>query len=401
MPTWMEKIKDRLTEKEDLKSLFIELLPDNRVSTVMVVSYVPTDKDSFPVFMDLVARIAMDQKTVPDNLLLHFEGIPAKDIPFTSKLPVKDSEKAFRFIVSHGGITENNSVPLRKAAYLRACQKELTAENFQALDHSSGYKRFVAYEDAMKKVAAGKQAKQFYTIVETEQGIRVFNDGLSGTRKFRDYLQSTADNFYSGSLQDVESLNIYRIETVSRRMLELSNGSQTSMPQAAMEILANYKPSVTFDMHPTGKNLDRFITANALELSARNWNIMTLQDIADRGYAHLPADESFAYKKDFLPVEKSIREIIRQKDLRRDYPFQQKMDELQNAAKSLAGTLLNRDGVRKDYQRTIQSVGVSKDTIQVQTAVKLHNKPESPRDNEKKKVKTKNASPQKQAKPKL
>ena len=71
MPAWMEKIKDRLTEKEDLKSLFIELLPDNRVSTVMVVSYVPTDKDSFPVFMDLVARIAMDQKTVPDNLLLH------------------------------------------------------------------------------------------------------------------------------------------------------------------------------------------------------------------------------------------------------------------------------------------------------------------------------------------
>ena len=71
MPAWMEKIKDRLTEKKDLKSLFIELLPDKRVSTVMVVAYVPTDKDSFPVFMDLVARIAMEQKTVPDNLLLH------------------------------------------------------------------------------------------------------------------------------------------------------------------------------------------------------------------------------------------------------------------------------------------------------------------------------------------
>ena len=401
MPAWMEKIKDRLTEKKDLKSLFIELLPDNRVSTVMVVSYVPTDKDSFPVFMDLVARIAMDQKTVPDNLLLHFEGIPAKDVPFTSKLPVKDSEKALRFIVSHGGITENNSVPLRKAAYLRACQKELMAANFQALDHSPGYKRFVAYEDAMEKVASGKQAKQFYTIVETEQGIRVFNDGLSGTRKFRDYLQSTADNFYSGSLRDVESLNIYRIETVSRRMLELSNGNQTSMPQAAMGILANYKPSVTFDMHPTGENLDRFITANTLELSARNWNIMTLQDIADRGYAHLPADESFAYKKDFLPVEKSIRDVIRQKDLCPDYPFQQKMDELQNAAKSLAVTLLSREGIRKNYQRTIQSVGVLKDIIQVQAAVKLHNNPESLHNNEKKRVKTKNTSPKKQAKPKL
>ena len=319
MPAWMEKIKDTFTAKADLKSLFIVLQPDNQVSTVMVVSYVPTDKDSFQVFMDLTARIAMDQKTIPDNLLLHFEGIPAKDIPFTSELPAKDSEKALSFIASYGGITENNSVPLRKAAYLRACQRELTAENIRDLDYSPAYKCFIAHEDAMEKIAAGKQAKQFYTIAETEQGVRVFNDGLSGTIKFRDYLQSTADNFYSSSLQDVESLNIYRIETVSRRMLELSNGNQTTMPQAGMEILANYKPSVTFDMHPTGENLNRFVTAGALELSIRNRNIMTLQDIAARGYAHLPADESFAYKKDFLFVEKGIREITRQKELYRDF----------------------------------------------------------------------------------
>ena len=211
MPAWMEKIKDTFTAKADLKSLFIVLQPDNQVSTVMVVSYVPTDKDSFQVFMDLTARIAMDQKTIPDNLLLHFEGIPAKDIPFTSELPAKDSEKALSFIASYGGITENNSVPLRKAAYLRACQRELTAENIRDLDYSPAYKCFIAHEDAMEKIAAGKQAKQFYTIAETEQGVRVFNDGLSGTIKFRDYLQSTADNFYSSSLQDVESLNIYRI----------------------------------------------------------------------------------------------------------------------------------------------------------------------------------------------
>ena len=59
MPAWMEKIKDTFTAKADLKSLFIVLQPDNQVSTVMVVSYVPTDKDSFQVFMDLTARIAM------------------------------------------------------------------------------------------------------------------------------------------------------------------------------------------------------------------------------------------------------------------------------------------------------------------------------------------------------
>ena len=51
MPAWMEKIKHTFTAKADLKSLFIVLQPDNQVSTVMVVSYVPTDKDSFQVFM--------------------------------------------------------------------------------------------------------------------------------------------------------------------------------------------------------------------------------------------------------------------------------------------------------------------------------------------------------------
>ena len=157
MPAWMEKIKDTFTAKADLKSLFIVLQPDNQVSTVMVVSYVPTDKDSFQVFMDLTARIAMDQKTIPDNLLLHFEGIPAKDIPFTSELPAKDSEKALSFIASYGGITENNSVPLRKAAYLRACQRELTAENIRDLDYSPAYKCFIAHEDGED---CGRKASQ-------------------------------------------------------------------------------------------------------------------------------------------------------------------------------------------------------------------------------------------------
>ena len=122
MPAWMEKIKDTFTAKADLKSLFIVLQPDNQVSTVMVVSYVPTDKDSFRIYGS-DRPDCYGSETIPDNLLLHFEGIPAKDIPFTSELPAKDSEKALSFIASYGGITENNSIPLRKAAYLRACQR--------------------------------------------------------------------------------------------------------------------------------------------------------------------------------------------------------------------------------------------------------------------------------------
>ena len=99
-------------------------------------------------------------------------------------------------------------------------------------------------------------------------------------------------------------------------------------------------------------------------------------------------------------MEKGIREITRQKELYRDYPFQQKMDELQTAAKSLAGMLLNRDGIRKDYHRISPSVAASKDG-QAPTVVKPQDKPEIPRNNEKKKVRTETASPKKQAKPKL
>ncbi len=167
-----------------------------------------------------------------------------------------------------------------------------------------------------------------------------------------------------------------------------------------MEILANYKPSVTFDMHPTGENLNRFVTAGALELSIRNRNIMTLQDIAARGYALYRQTNRLPIKRISCLWRKVSVRITRQKELYRDYPFRQKMDELQNAARSLAQTLLNRDGVRKNYHRVSPPVVVSKKG-EAQTAEKPQDKPGLSCGNEKKKVKTKTASVKKQAKPKL
>ena len=102
----------------------------------------------------------------------------------------------------------------------------------------------------------------------------------------------------------------------------------------------------------------------------------------------------------FKVIQAGIREITRQKELYRDYPFRQKMDELQNAARSLAQTLLNRDGVRKNYHRVSPPVVVSKKG-EAQTAEKPQDKPGLSCGNEKKKVKTKTASVKKQAKPKL
>lgn len=413
MPAWMEKIKNTLSAKADLKHLYIELQPDNRVSTVMTVSYVPTDKDSFRTFMDLTARIAMDKETIPDNLLLRFEGIPGGEIPSSSEPLAKDDTEVLRFIVSHGGVTEENSTPLRKAVYLKAYRREMTAENFRELDNSQGYKRFVSHEEAMERVMAGKPAKLFFTIAETPQGIKVFNDGLSGRQDFRDYLQSLADHFFSSSLQDVDSLRLYRIETASRKMLELSGNPRQLVPAThdGLEILKSYEPSVIFDMRPKGENLDRFITTNALELSTRNWNVMMLQDIAERGYAHLSTDESFAYKKEFAPIDKGIYEITRRKNLERNYPFDKKMDELQAAARSVARTLLNIEGIRKEYHPmplavTTPCISNAPKKKTVQTAVSASvPKPEKKRVAEnkgrKEAVKGKPVSHKKQIKPKL
>lgn len=411
MPTWMEKIKNTLSAKADLKSLFLELQPDNRVSTVMVESYVPADRDSFWVFMDLSARIAMDQETIPDNLLLRFEGIPAKEIPSNSGLMAKDNTDALNFIVSHGGITQDNSVPLRKAVYLKACKKDLTAGNFRELDSSQGYKRFISHEDAVGRVVKGKPAKLFFTIAETSRGAKVFNDGLSGRQGFRNYLQSLADNFFASSLQDVESLRIYRIETASRKMLELSGDTRQLIPttHAGLDILKGYKPSVVFDMRPQGENLDRLITANALELSSRNWNIMTLQDIAGRGYAHVSADESFACRKEFAPIEKGIREITRRRDLERDYPFEKKMDELQATARSMARTLLNIEGIRRESRPIRSAVTISgtsnpagEETAGLSEPTSgQEKKPVTKKEQPKKAVKDKITSGKKQIKPKL
>lgn len=408
MPAWMEKIKKTLSSKTDLKSLFMELQPDNRINSFAEVSYVPFDTVSYPSFLNLTARIAMDKDFIPDNLLLRFEGIPAKDIPPMDILSRKEPTEALRFIASHGGITDENTIPLRKAAYLEAHKMEVNKENLQELDHSPCYQHFAAHEEAMERIAAGKPAKLFFTITETPRGARVFGDGLSGGREFQNYLQTLADHFFSQSLQGMETLRIYRIESSSRKLLELSQDTQKTIPlsHAGMDILKNYLPSVTFDMRPKGENLDRLITANSLELSTHNRNVMTLQDIADRGYAHLSADESFAYRKEFAPIEKGIREITRQRDAERNYPFEKKMEELQTAARLLAQTLLNMENIRKEHRPVPPAVavpdvsdGVNEEPVRTSAAEKKK-KMSSPK--EKQPGRTVKAAPRKkQTKPKL
>lgn len=350
MPAWMEKIKSTLSAKADLKSLFIELQPDNRVNSFMSVSYKPADPVSFPSYLDLTARIAREKEFIPDNLIIRFEGIPREEVPSSNDMLAKDAAEALRFIVSHGGITGKNTIPLRKVAYLQAQKKEVNKENLQALDHSQGYRQFQNYEETLEKKMAGKTARMYFTITETEQGVKIFNDGLSGKEKLRNYMQSLADNFFDRSLQNVESLNIYRIETSSDRMMELSNHPERPVPPShpGLEILKNYNPSIIYDLRPDCENLERLIAANALDFSARNRDITILRDIIKGEYSPLLPDDSFPYRKEFASIDKEIREITRQRELVPGFPFEKKMGELQMAAGTLAWTLLNMEGVRRN-----------------------------------------------------
>ena len=63
----------------------------------------------------------------------------------------------------------------------------------------------------------------------------------------------------------------------SRRLLEMSRENRRDFPASRppLEILARYLPTASFDMSPTAENLERFVRANSLALSANNREIMT------------------------------------------------------------------------------------------------------------------------------
>mgnify|MGYP000038748815 CR=1 FL=1 len=354
MPIWLKwpgLPKIRLP-KEKLMNIYLELCPDNRINSFMVTPYRPQDADPFMEYLRHSARKAMKEGngTIPDNLLLSFNGIPEKQLPPPEALLEGKPEKAWRFMLECGGITGENSVPLRKAVYLEAQGREMNRENLQAVGHSSAYRNYEAYETAMAKISEGKNARFRLTFVKTEHGVRVFNDGLHGPGWLRGLLQETADRFYSPACERVKTLSIYRIETSSRRLLEMSRETGRDFPlsQPGLELLAGYLPAVSFDMSPTAANLNRFVAANSLALSGYNLEIMTLQDIADKGYAHLYMDGAFRYKKEFSCIEKGFRTLAREKEYYREFPFEEMACKIQEKAKELAEFLLKKEGIRRD-----------------------------------------------------
>mgnify|MGYP001118199668 FL=1 len=218
------------------------------------------------------------------------------------------------------------------------------------MERSPGCRNYEAYEAAMERLSEGKKASFRLSFIKTERGVRVFNDGLQGPERMRGLLQDMADRFYSTAWEGLKTLSIYRIETSSRRLLEMSqdNGRDFPASQPPLEILSGYLPTASFDMSPTADNLERFIRANSLTLSGNNREIMTLQDIARRGYAHLYTDETFRYRKEFAGIEKEFRTLAREGELYRDLPYEDRMRNLREKSRAVAEFLLKREGIRRE-----------------------------------------------------
>ena len=226
MASWLEKLGLQRTrpQKEELKDFCLELCPDNRIASFMITDHTPRSGDPFIRFVKEAARKAVleEARGIPDNLLLFYAGIRKEELPPAAGLQEKEPRQAWRFIIENGGITDGNSVPLRRAAYLEAHGVETDRRNLEGLEHSPGYKDFVAYETARERILQGRSARFLVTAVKTDQGVRVFNRGLHGPRHLHEYLQEIADNFYSPCGKGPGTLSIFRIETSSKRLMEMS-----------------------------------------------------------------------------------------------------------------------------------------------------------------------------------
>lgn len=351
---WLERLKRpwKRPRKETSGNLYLELCPDNRIKSFMVVRHRPKGTDPFMEFIGHTADKAIREGNgqVPDNLLLALEGVPERMLPTREELREERPGNIWKLISGYGEITGGKPVPLRRAVYLRAHGREIDRTALEKMGLSPGCRNYEAYETAMERASEGKKALFRLTLVKTERGVGVFNDGLQGPERMRGMLQEMADRFYSAAWEGMKTLSIYRIETASRRLLEMSRENRRDFPasQPPLEILARYLPTASFDMSPTAENLERFVRANSLALSANNREIMTLQDIARKGYAHLYMDGPFRYRKEFAGIEKELRMLARERELYRNFPYKERMHDLRERSMAAAELLLKREGIRRD-----------------------------------------------------
>lgn len=201
--------------KETSGNLYLELCPDNRIKSFMVVRHRPKGTDPFMEFIGHTADKAIREGNgqVPDNLLLALEGVPERMLPTREELREERPGNIWKLISGYGEITGGKPVPLRRAVYLRAHGREIDRTALEEMGLSPGCRNYEAYETAMERASEGKKALFRLTLVKTERGVGVFNDGLQGPERMRGMLQEMADRFYSAAWEGMKTLSIYRIET--------------------------------------------------------------------------------------------------------------------------------------------------------------------------------------------
>ena len=145
---WLERLirSWKRPREEKHGNLYLELCPDNRINSFMVVRHRPQGTDPFMEFIGHTADKAIREGngTVPDNLLLALEGVPEKMLPTREELQEEHPGKVWELIPGYGGITGGNPVPLRRAVYLRAHGREIDRTALKEMERSSGCRNYEA-----------------------------------------------------------------------------------------------------------------------------------------------------------------------------------------------------------------------------------------------------------------
>lgn len=191
---------------------------------------------------------------------------------------------------------------------------------------------------------------------------RIFNDGLSVPERLKEYLQSVADRFYLKPMKDAPELAVYRIATASRRLLDLPTDKDVQLLQPGLELLKGYRPTASFDLRPENGNLLRFVRSCSLTLSRQNCDIVTLQDIAENGYAHQAYPSGLRGK--FAGIERELDDILRLEAHGQHAQSAELKKKMQGEAKRLARKLLAEMGIpmpeNKPERQVLQDVPPAK-----------------------------------------
>ena len=333
-----------------LKEVYFELTPDNTLRRMAIADGGGIRRGDLQRFLEQSVGEALAQPFVPDNIILHYEGVRPEDIPSRQESFGEDRTPLLQFIIRHG-VDDNDMIPLRQAAYLSFHGERITPESLREVAGRESYRQFAAHEHAREKFLEGRPVKMMLTVAETDRGILVFSDSLRGRKAQTDYMQHMADSFFSLEHEGLSFLQLFRFESAIRPLIELSDAcchidaqgvcryDFTPVLNAQAAQLHGREPMIGFDMRPAGCNLDTYLSHTGLRLSERNNDILTLQDIAQDGYRRA-ADNTFSFRGEFRSIDRALEKLSHRSRIFPAETFRDRYAQIQEDAKALARHIL-------------------------------------------------------------